>query len=724
LCELSRVIAGKRVPIRESEENIAYTDGRGIYLPRDVWTVKHPAYKTLVMYALASHEAAHLRFDSWNLRNLVARSFNQSVGFNELFNIIEDARIENLAGKKYGGAERWMKFSNELCVSMRPLKNKSRTVRVGNKKTLVIPSLREVAAKKGVDFKRLAFIEEFAGKAILGRYREPPEPENKKLLDEISEPLKKFKNEEDIYKAREFAEQILSKINSVYDLKADLSDAMLASKDPFNLHTPKEMKMSGEGMASGRNPFNDISGIPRSMSLDETASSMLEGKELDTQDETQDIKEAITEALKEAGEKMNKAAEQLEEVSDSTEDEEIKGKAKEQADKIGKRALSLGQIEGVLEGENDLDEVKTQMEKAKELIEDIAKEMDDQASDLKAIVAKRKLKRATEEEIEKYNKVAEEMKSSLKQTLEEIEKEKEASEKVNPISLTEEDFEMLERDLEEIEEAIENTKMSEEEALGIINTLVGGNYDIKADPRFVGRLADALRKMKIGTRRPWKATTVGRFSVQEYLRQKGTGKSIERINPFLSRVRDRGGVSGVILIDSSGSMDSTTIRGVPLRIFANSVGKAFCTAIDEELHGKSGAILFSDNVYVLKDPATRVKKVEWDKFISGRTSMSAAIKTGEKILSDNRDMNFMVLITDGEPTDGKYTLAALKEAKDRGIYICPVILSDGSENELVKYLKELDLDYVKINMKKEAVENALPDKIIKWIDKTITKEGK
>ena len=55
---LSLLLVDKSVPIKVSNQG-AYTDGKAIYLPKDITYLKHPAYKSIIHRSLAVHELGH-----------------------------------------------------------------------------------------------------------------------------------------------------------------------------------------------------------------------------------------------------------------------------------------------------------------------------------------------------------------------------------------------------------------------------------------------------------------------------------------------------------------------------------------------------------------------------------------------------------------------------------------------------------------------------------------
>jgi hypothetical protein len=125
---------------------------------------------------------------------------------------------------------------------------------------------------------------------------------------------------------------------------------------------------------------------------------------------------------------------------------------------------------------------------------------------------------------------------------------------------------------------------------------------------------------------------------------------MDRRKPFSRRTRQEGGVSGVILIDGSGSMRRNVEGGKKRWQVANQLGRTFAEAIDR-IDGKSTAIVFGETETTIKRAGDRVHQAEWDHWQNGeKTIVSRPITLGLKNLRDARDANLLVILTDGEPT--------------------------------------------------------------------------
>jgi hypothetical protein len=177
----------------------AYTDGKRIYLPgRGTQLDALSEVELLVaLHALDIHEAAHLRYSSWEVLDTVAKLPPEERGLTKhVLNILEDARVELLIANSHPGTADYLRFFNELALER------------------WLPSLETVASPEE------QFLHALAQRAIVGRLKGKPAEEVRELLEEVEPLVQEARFSRDPWKPFEAARRIVEKIKERWGIVA------------------------------------------------------------------------------------------------------------------------------------------------------------------------------------------------------------------------------------------------------------------------------------------------------------------------------------------------------------------------------------------------------------------------------------------------------------------------------------------------------------------------
>jgi Mg-chelatase subunit ChlD len=176
----------------------AYTDGRTIFLPgKGCGPIDALGEVELLLslHALVIHEAAHLRYSSFEvLKSIGKLPAEEQELTRHVLNIIEDARVELLISNSHPGTRDYLRFFNDLAL-----------------KTW-LPSLDEVKAPGE------QFLQALAQKTITGRLKGTPTAEVTKVLEEVMPMVQEARKSPDPWKAFEVAKQIVGKIKGKWGI--------------------------------------------------------------------------------------------------------------------------------------------------------------------------------------------------------------------------------------------------------------------------------------------------------------------------------------------------------------------------------------------------------------------------------------------------------------------------------------------------------------------------
>jgi hypothetical protein len=331
-----------------------------------------------------------------------------------------------------------------------------------------------------------------------------------------------------------------------------------------------------------------------------------------------------------------------------------------------------------------------------------------------------------------------------------------------PPPLSASDLKELEQEETDISKNLEQIKSSSKGGVGgtDVDTI---DTSITLGPipsQTVHDLSRALEKLKSSTQKPQRPSKTGaRVNVQRYIRQQLAGVPEPEQTPFIKSHKEIGGVSGVLLIDRSGSMGCSHERlpdGKFKKDVAAQVGRIFASAV-EELKGKSTVMLFCgendyeenavkivnprthqeqwtevrgkslSHVETIKTPDMRPRDVHWAFNSGGGTIPSTAIQEGRDFLGNEKDTNLLIIITDGQPNPGDATrsIAEIQATIKQGIDVLTVILDH--EKKATPWYKEMQaahLEAIRIDVDHEDVEKVLPKYVTEWITQTAKERAK
>lgn len=176
----------------------AYTDGSRVYLPargRSPIDALGEVELLVSLHALAIHEAAHIRYSSWEVLGEIEKLPEEEQAITgHVLNILEDARVELLVANSHPGTRDYLRFFNDLALER------------------WIPSLEEVSTPGE------QFLLALAQSAICGRLKGAPAREVGELLREVEPIVGDARRSTSPWKPLQAARQIVERMKERWGL--------------------------------------------------------------------------------------------------------------------------------------------------------------------------------------------------------------------------------------------------------------------------------------------------------------------------------------------------------------------------------------------------------------------------------------------------------------------------------------------------------------------------
>jgi Mg-chelatase subunit ChlD len=176
----------------------AYTDGSRVYLPgrgRSPIDALGEVELLVSLHALAIHEAAHIRYSSWEVLGEIEKLPEEEQAITRhVLNVLEDARVELLVANSHPGTRDYLRFFNDLALER------------------WIPSLEKISMPGE------QFLLALAQSAICGRLKGAPAREVGELLEEVKPLVGDARRSTSPWKPLQAARQIVERMKERWGL--------------------------------------------------------------------------------------------------------------------------------------------------------------------------------------------------------------------------------------------------------------------------------------------------------------------------------------------------------------------------------------------------------------------------------------------------------------------------------------------------------------------------